>query len=110
MGFKDGLIQISLLSIQAIEIELDAKVVLELNSNSNPINRPFKALVPCHRQVIRRILYTKLYHCFMKANDPLTNGSAINAHLRSKSLVRLRIIILTPKSIVFKEHGNSIFR
>nr|POE67484.1 hypothetical protein CFP56_51155 [Quercus suber] len=72
-ALRDGIRLCIALKLLAMEIELDAKVVIDLvRKDSNNLNS-FDALVADYKERLKKIPNVRLMHCFREANKCANN-------------------------------------
>ena len=64
----DGLILAIQLGINQLEVELDAKVIVELLNGAECPNRSYSPLLNDCRSLIARLVQVRVRHCFREAN------------------------------------------
>ena len=67
-ALRDGLILCQNLQINALKIELDAKLIAELMTNSSNSNAVNSAMVADCRLLISQVLQVKVTHCYRETN------------------------------------------
>ena len=67
-GLRDGLLQCLNLHLPAIEIEIDAKSIVDLLNNSRNANNVISPLVDDCRYLITQLSRVRIKHCFRDAN------------------------------------------
>ena len=67
-AIHDGLYRCCALSLEAVQVEVDASVVISLLSQTTHTNREFSSLVNDSRSLMKNIPQVQLFHCFRKAN------------------------------------------
>ena len=68
MGLRDGLLQCFNLHLPAVEIEIDAKSIVDLLNNSKNANNVISALVDDCKYLITQLPQTQIKHCFREGN------------------------------------------
>ncbi|KAL0014527.1 hypothetical protein SO802_001596 [Lithocarpus litseifolius] len=68
-ALRDGLIMCSDLHINALEIDLDAKVIADLMNNSGSSNASNSSIVADCRLLISRVPQVKVKHCYRESNS-----------------------------------------
>ena len=67
-ALRDGLIMCQNLQINALKIELDAKIIAELITNPSNSNAVNSAMVADCRLLISQVLQVKVTHCYHETN------------------------------------------
>ena len=67
-GLRDGLLQCLNLHLPAIEIEIDAKSIVDLLNNPKAANNVVSPLVDDCRYLISQLSRVRIKHCFREAN------------------------------------------
>ena len=85
MGLRDGLILYINLNLLAVELELDANVVLGWVSGSFNSNLYHASLIIDYRTLINLISQVKMKHCFREVNKCTDFSGPAQAFLRPKT-------------------------
>ena len=76
---QDGLTRCCNLSLEAMEVEIDASIAVSLLSQATHTNGEFSSLIDDRKNLMKNISLVRLKHCFREANrytDALTNFGA----------------------------------
>ena len=68
-ALRDGLILAIQFGINQLEVELDAKVIMELLNGAECPNRSYSPLLNDCRSLIARLVQTRVGHVFKEANQ-----------------------------------------
>jgi hypothetical protein len=68
MSFRDVFLLCNQLQLQVVEVELDAKVVVDLLSQNSRSNNYNTSLLDACRELLGWISLTRVKHCFREAN------------------------------------------
>ena len=68
-ALRDGLILAIQLGINQLEVELDAKVIVELLNGAECPNRSYSPLLNDCRSLITRLVQTRVGHVFRETNQ-----------------------------------------
>ncbi|KAL0002820.1 hypothetical protein SO802_016601 [Lithocarpus litseifolius] len=72
-ALRDGIRLCIALKLPAVEIELDAKVVIDLVRNESNNLNSLDALVADYKEGLKKILNVSIWHCFREANKCADN-------------------------------------
>ena len=67
-GLRDGINLCNEMQLSAVDVQLDAKAVVQLLSNSSNVNICALPLLDDCRQLISQIDHVRIRHCFREAN------------------------------------------
>ena len=68
-GLRDGLLICSSCSFDCVEIELDAKAIIDVLANPNYVNNIVSPILDDCRQLISSLIQVRSRHCYRKANN-----------------------------------------
>ena len=67
-GLRDGINLCNEMQLSVVDVQLDAKAVVQLLSNSSSVNICALPLLDDCRQLISQIDHVRIRHCFREAN------------------------------------------
>ncbi|KAL0000009.1 hypothetical protein SO802_019611 [Lithocarpus litseifolius] len=68
-GLRDGLLLCSSCNFRCVEIELDAKAIIDMLLNSNYVNILVSPILDDCRQLISNFSQVRIRHCYREANQ-----------------------------------------
>ncbi|XP_050259134.1 uncharacterized protein LOC126704150 [Quercus robur] len=86
-GLREGLKLCCSLNIRCLEIEMDAKSIVEVLQNADYVNNAFSPIIDECRQLITQFHHVCIKHCFQQANQCADGLARMSCRMNAEFLI-----------------------